>query len=390
MVDTIRTAFVMNRSDAGWIGGANYLSNLLHAIAGLTDRRITTVLIAPPGFDEALLDRFPVDELIVTPLVAARDPRRLLGRLTERVFGRDLTLAWLVRRHRIQVVSHMQPGRSRSPVPIVSWIPDFQEKHLPAFFDAPELQRRAAGQAAIGRHARRIIVSSDHARDDLRRYLPQAIDRARVLQFVAGFGASPVLEPLAELRKRYDLQGPFFYLPNQFWIHKNHRIVVRALAILKARGLAATVVASGHTVDYRHPSYFAELQSEAKDLGVEDMFRIVGMIPYPDVAALMRYCVAVINPSLFEGWSTTVEEAKSQGKAILLSDIPVHREQAPERGAFFSIDDAETLADLMTRTVKDYDAAAEDRFAVAAAAALPDRVDAFARRYQSIVEEAAQ
>ena len=52
----------------------------------------------------------------------------------------------------------------------------------------------------------------------------------------------------------------------------------------------------------------------------------------------------MINPSLFEGWSTSVEEAKSLDKRILLSNIPVHREQAPARGIYFDPQDAADLA----------------------------------------------
>ena len=37
----------------------------------------------------------------------------------------------------------------------------------------------------------------------------------------------------------------YFYLPNQFWRHKNHRVVVRALAQLRGSG-----VASGHAAHH--------------------------------------------------------------------------------------------------------------------------------------------
>ncbi len=42
----------------------------------------------------------------------------------------------------------------------------------------------------------------------------------------------------------------------------------------------------------------------------------------------MLCSTALINPSQFEGWSTTVEEAKSLGVKMLLSDLEVHKEQA--------------------------------------------------------------
>jgi glycosyltransferase involved in cell wall biosynthesis len=55
--------------------------------------------------------------------------------------------------------------------------------------------------------------------------------------------------------------------------------------------------------------------------------------------------VALIQPSVNEGWSTAVEEAKALGKTLVLSDIPVHLEQCPGNPYFFSSMNAEDLAD---------------------------------------------
>ena len=71
------------------------------------------------------------------------------------------------------------------------------------------------------------------------------------------------------------------------------------------------------------------------------------MIPYADVQALAEMSLGYINPSFFEGWSTTVEEAKYRGKPILLSDLKVHREQAPSKGVFFDPNNPEDLAKKM-------------------------------------------
>ena len=71
------------------------------------------------------------------------------------------------------------------------------------------------------------------------------------------------------------------------------------------------------------------------------------MIPYADVQALAEGSLGYINPSFFEGWSTTVEEAKYRGKPILLSDLKVHREQAPSKGVFFNPNAPEELAKKM-------------------------------------------
>ena len=387
MKPTVRVAFMIGSDGSSWTGGSNYLSNVLGAIAQLDDRRIETVLFVPPEADDALLTRFPADHIVRSTIVKPRSPLRLAGKVLERMTGRNHVMEAVLRRHHVDVLSHVAPLGPRSTARVLSWIPDFQERHLPDFFAADEVARRETGYRAIVAGATRIILSSEDARADLATLYPQAVDKARVLRFVA-MTKGTTDDRSGHVADTYGVDGPYFYLPNQFWIHKNHAVVVAALAILKARGVPATVIATGSTNDYRHPDFFDRFRQSVVDAGVEDRFRIAGLVPFEDVGALARHSVALINPSLFEGWSTTVEEAKSAGKRILLSDIPVHREQAPERGAYFGPHDAAALADLMTRTIADHDLAEERRHAAAAAADLPARIQAFASTYQSIVLDA--
>ena len=37
----------------------------------------------------------------------------------------------------------------------------------------------------------------------------------------------------------------------------------------------------------------------------------LGKVPYSDLINLINQSKALINPSLFEGWSTSIEEAKN-------------------------------------------------------------------------------
>ena len=74
---------------------------------------------------------------------------------------------------------------------------------------------------------------------------------------------------------------------------------------------------------------------------------VLGLVSRDEVMSLMAGAIAVINPSFFEGWSTTVEEAKVFGKRMILSDIPVHREQCGARAHYFEPNDANTLGVLL-------------------------------------------
>ena len=47
-----------------------------------------------------------------------------------------------------------------------------------------------------------------------------------------------------------------------------------------------------------------------KKNNLSNYFIFLDKITYEDVISIMYYSNAIINPSVFEGWSTTVEEGK--------------------------------------------------------------------------------
>ena len=73
----------------------------------------------------------------------------------------------------------------------------------------------------------------------------------------------------------------------------------------------------------------------------------MGLVPKFDQIQLMRRSIAVVQPSLFEGWSTLVEDARLLGKPMILSNLPVHLEQNPPYSAFFEVNSPEDLAKLL-------------------------------------------
>ena len=377
--------FVLNGTGSSWVGGGNYLSNLLLALDGLESPRVATALIAAPDLAEDDLKRFPANRVIRSDMFMPRSPRRLLGKLSERGLARNMAVEYFCRHHGIDVLSHVTPLGRRSALRTIAWIPDFQERYLPAFFSADELARRARGYRQIAEQATMVILSSEDARSDLLALYPQIADRTRVLHFAAGFGERHKVRCAADVTAGYRLPARYFHLPNQLWAHKNHVVAIEAVRLLKARGVDGTIVCTGHVEDYRNPDFHCTITAQIADSGVGDRFRIEGLVPYSDVQALLTHSVAVINPSLFEGWSTTVEEAKSLGKRILLSDIAVHREQAPARGTFFATDDPAALADQMEAALASHDPDEEVRWARRSSILLPGRVGEFARHYTQIV-----
>ncbi|CAK7025048.1 glycosyltransferase [uncultured Phascolarctobacterium sp.] len=341
----IKVAFILEFSD-GWIGGINYYKNLLDIITENSDLNITPVLILPSNFDDNIIKSFLGINILKTKVLKKWSFFWLMNKLFIKIFNKGYCIESLLKKNKIDVVSHVGYDLCLSKIVQIPWIPDFQHKHLPSMFSDKELKYRDKSFGELSRFGKAVIVSSNDAKNDFENYFPQYGNKAKVLQFVVPFEKINYNSIL--LRKKYAIDGDFFFIPNQFWQHKNHKIVVEALTFL--RELNIKVLCSGNTNDYRNRSYFSDLMDYVKQEKLENNFIVLGVIPYVDVQALMLECKALINPSLFEGWSTMVEEAKSIGKRIILSDLNVHKEQNPIGGLYFNRHDANELAMVM-RTV---------------------------------------
>lgn len=343
----MRVAIAYNFNDSDWLGGRNYFGSLLTAFAALKPADIELVLVIGEKTQTSLPQAFPWLRVLRTPRMDRMSPQWLLGQFTGRAFGSDPLLERFLRLHDIDILSHALHLVTRSRIPTLAWLCDFQFMHLPEYWDAKQIRWSRKRYEAACRRGAGIIVSSQDALSDLERFAPWCELPKHVLRFVSNPVAFDKLPARDELLSRLGLPSEFFYLPNQFWSNKNHRLAIDALALLKSQGVDTTIVCTGKTFDGRKPRFFEELMAYCRERGVDDRFKVLGIVPYVDLQGLMAHARGVINPSRFEGWSTTVEEAKTFQQRLLLSDLTVHREQSPVGGRFFSPGDPAALAGHM-------------------------------------------
>lgn len=332
-----------------WTGGYNYLLNLLHVLGQHQMDRLTPVLFVGKACTEGDIASFaaiPGVELVRTPLLNAS--RRTVSLIQAMLLGQDASVRRLFQAHQVDVVfESAQFFGWRLGIPAIAWIPDFQHKVLPHLFSRSAWWKREIGFRAQVLGGRTIMLSSEDARRACEQHYPLTRGRTRTVHFAVPPGPRIPYSEARGIADSYGLPEYFFFMPNQFWRHKNHGLVLEALTILRQRGRQVVVAASGKQADPRAPDYFPAFQERLEQAGMQDMFRQLGMIPYPHLASLIRACTALLNPSLFEGWSTTVEEARSMGTPMLLSDLDVHREQMGEDARYFDRHSALSLADAL-------------------------------------------
>lgn len=368
-----------------WTGGYNYLMNLLVVLGRYKQNQLTPVLFVGDALsadDTRPFSDIPSVELIRTPLLNAS--RRTGSLMQAMLLGLDVPLQRLFQAHSIDVVfESAQFFGWRLGIPAIAWIPDFQHKVLPHLFSRSAWWKREIGFRAQVAGGRIIMLSSDDARHACEHYYPSTCGRTRTVHFAVP--PSPEI-PYAEARAiadSYGLPRQYFFMPNQFWQHKNHGLVLEALSILRQRGKQVVVAASGKQSDPRAPGYFPAFRERLEQAGLQDMFKLLGMVPYQHLASLMRASSALLNPSLFEGWSTTVEEARSLGTPMVLSDLEVHREQMGQDALYFDRHSAQSLADALDGFIP-LDESQRMRRADTARIAAMQRVEQFAQDFVDI------
>lgn len=332
-----------------WMGGFNYLLNLLTALSRFESKRVRSFIFCGDDASESDIIAFEMIagvSVIRAPAFNIKNRKRALlkGILT----GIDSKARDCFAQHQIDIVFESATFYGwRFPLPAIAWFPDLQHKLMPAFFSRVQWLRREIGfrfQIASGR---RILLSSETVRKDCERLYPKTVSRTEVLRFPARVLMSDLSNDPWALLAAYNLPKTFAFLPNQFWKHKNHAVVIEALGILQKKGSSITVVATGNLSDPRHPYLYKDLEKRIKMLGIHNHFRILGMVPRSHMIALLQTCSVLINPSMFEGWSTTVEEGKMLGVPMILSDLQVHREQMGDMAHYFPVDDAMLLVEYL-------------------------------------------
>ena len=332
-----------------WMGGLNYFKNLLFAINSIEEKELEVFVFVGKKIDIKTKRMFQEYATVIEDSIFDRKSIKwFLGKIEQKIFKTNILLENILKKHSIQILSHAAITNLKT-IKTINWIPDFQHIHLPQMFSEKEIQNRNNNFLKLIRDSDLIVLSSFDALKDMKKFAPNYEYKARVLQFVSQpnsryFELDEHDKSL--LLQKYEIKDDFFYIPNQFWKHKNHMMIFEAINELKKDGVEINIVCTGYLGDYRNKTYIDDIRKVVKLNNLEDNIKLLGLVDYEDVFALIKFSKAVINPSLFEGWSSTVEECKSVGKNMILSDLDVHKEQYPN-AVFFKRDSIESLKEVL-------------------------------------------
>ncbi|KIA85259.1 glycosyltransferase [Flavobacterium sp. AED] len=339
-----RVGIIYNYNE-NWIGGAYYIQNLICSLNFLPENEQIQlyILTGNKGFFQELKQitgyahlkflEYPSRYTILERMIN----KFSLKIVKKKIIEKKIQLDWVFPLYHI-------PENLKHINNLVFWIPDLQEKFLPDFFSPEEVKQRFECYEKMVVLNHPIVFSSQAALNDFNIFYPHSENSKKVIQFAV---VHPKFEreDINEVKLKYSVEGSYFFSPNQFWQHKNQIAIIEAVKILKEKGIAVKVVFTGKEYDYRNPDYTTNLKQKVVDYQLEKQIVFLGFIDRVDQLILMKNAEAIIQPSLFEGWSTVVEDAKALNQTLIVSDIAVHQEQLEDKTYYFEPHDYNALAE---------------------------------------------
>ena len=245
-------------------------------------------------------------------------------------------------------------------VPLVSLIHDLQFRTYPEFFPPEELAAREIAFRRAVRWSQRVVTVSDYVRRSVLESSPLAPERVRTIYSATTHRFPDVAEAQAEdVLARYGVRRRKFLLyPANFWPHKNHGMLLTAFGQWCHRHPDSDLRLVLTGADRPDP---ARVRQAADGMGLDGRVVFPGYVPDADLAALLDGALALVFPSLYEGFGLPVLEAMARGCPVLCSNLTALPEVAGDAALYFDPRKPADIVAALERLTGDPDTAEDLR-----------------------------
>lgn len=150
---------------------------------------------------------------------------------------------------------------------------------------------------------------------------------------------------VAEVKEEYiEVPNRYVFYPAQFWKHKNHINLIKAIKIVKKDIDDIHLVLVGS-----EKNCGKEIKKCIAENSLEDNITIMGFVSNENITYLYRHAVGMIMPSYFGPTNIPPLEAMALGCPVAVSNKYAMPEQVGDAGLLFNPDSPEEIADCIKR-----------------------------------------
>ncbi len=133
----------------------------------------------------------------------------------------------------------------------------------------------------------------------------------------------------------------FLYVGNAY-PHKNLERLLEAIARIKEQKPEIKLVLVGHE-DF----FYKKLKEKVAEMKLEQNVLFYGPVKREELPSLYQKALALVFPSLMEGFGLPAIEAIANGCLVLVSDLPVFHEILDEAVLYFNPQDSKNIAEKL-------------------------------------------
>lgn len=221
--------------------------------------------------------------------------------------------------------------------------PEFPEIYLNGEFEFREFLYKNTLPKAVA-----ILVDDELSKKKMHERYGIDTDRIHIARFFPMVETQLVAASNIDVRMKYSIKKTFIFYPAQFWAHKNHDYILRALKKLKEKKIFIDAVFVGN--DYGNKDF---LKKRVENMHLSEQVHFLGFIPREELVAFYKTALALVMPTYFGPTNIPPLEAFSFGCPVCYPDLSGLREQVGEAAFLMNLDDEGSLVSIVETLLRD-------------------------------------
>ena len=274
-------------------------------------------------------------------------------------------------------------------IPYIASIPDLMHKYYPDFpeYSLKERLTRDIVYKYSARYSVLSVVDSQQGFEDLHEFFDIPKEKIRVIPYIPpGYVykyKDMDLETAAKILAKYSLAEKFLFYPAQFWHHKNHIRLIKALRLIwQTREVEIALILVGSP-----KGNYKKVINSIKELNMRNQITYLGYVSDEEIVALYKKAVALAFPSLFGPTNIPPLEAMVLGAPVLCSNLFSMPEQVGDAGLLFDPFSIEDMAEKIYKVWTD-EKLRQELIKKGYQRVKNLTLENYARRWEKIIEEA--
>jgi glycosyltransferase involved in cell wall biosynthesis len=289
--------------------------------------------------------------------LASRVSRNLSG--LQRNGKRQTRLEKIAQDNRIDFIWFVGAEAVQVDLPYCAIVWDLQHRLQPWFPEVSaqgQWNHREAFYSSFLRRAALIITGTAAGSAEVEKFYNVPAERIRILPHpTPRFALKAPSGAENSVLARYGLSPGYLFYPAQFWPHKNHVNLLRAVACLRDQhGLSFEVVLVGS--DKGNQQFVREL---ANQLGLSRQVHFLGFVSQEDLVVLYQNAFALTYPSFFGPENLPPLEAFALGCPVIAAQVDGAAEQLGDAAISVDPKNIEKIAEAIRNLYHDRSFSAE-------------------------------